>query len=292
MDLISLIVPVYNVAPYLHRCINSILEQSYQNIEILLINDGSTDNSAFICQEYAEKDSRIRVIHQSNQGPSAARNTGISAAKGDYIAFIDSDDFIEKDYLKNLYQAAVQNQSDIAVCNFTSFNEERQSFLFSITSDMYFEKTYSVNEWLALENSPRYNLFLVFTFSCLKLFKRELFTGIFFPVGKLREDDATIYKLYLKANQITFINRGSYYYSQRKDGLSRNDMLIDIEGMIHNMEERISLLTTLGYDTVEQIDAYIKRLEKCQVDALKVGQISLYHQLSTKLDLIKHHSAK
>lgn len=289
MNLISIIVPVYNVEQYLKRCIDSLLAQTYSNFELLLINDGSTDNSPFICQEYVQQDSRIRLIHQENAGPSAARNKGIATAKGDYLTFIDSDDFVEADYLETLHTAAVSNQSDIAACNFNSFNEDRKSFLFSITSEMYFEKTYSVEEWLSLENSPRYNLFLAFTFSPLKLFKRKLFEDVYFPVGKLREDDATIYKLYLKANQITFINRGSYYYSQRGDGLSRSSMLQDIEGMIRNMEERIALLSVLGYDTTEQMDAYTKRLQKCQTDALRAGQIDLYHQLSTKLDLIENH---
>lgn len=290
MNLITIIVPVYNVEKYLKRCIDSILAQTYSHFELLLINDGSTDTSALICQEYVQQDERVHLIHQENAGPSAARNTGIASAKGDYVTFIDSDDFVESDYLETLIEAALKNQSDIAISNFNSFNEERQSYLFSITSDMYFEKTYSVEEWLSLENSPRYNLFLTFTFSPFKLFKKELFEGVYFPVGRLREDDATIYKLYLKANHITFINRGTYYYSQRGDGLSRGSMLKDIEGMILNMEERLALLTTLGYDTTEQVKAYIKRLEKCQTDALRAGQMALYHQLSTKLDLIQNHA--
>lgn len=289
-ELISVIVPVYNVERYLERCLNSILKQTYTRFELLLINDGSTDNSAQICEDYAKKDSRIRVIHQENAGPSAARNKGIELSRGDYITFIDSDDFVEDYYLQNLYTALIKNDADISVCNFNSFNEERQSFLFSITSDKYFEKVYEVEEWLNQENTAQNNLYLVFTFSPLKLFKKELFSGIYFPNGRLREDDATIYKLYLKANKIAFINQGSYYYSQRREGLSRNGgMLDDITSMISNAEERMALLVTLGYDVEQHIDAYIKRLRKCHADALRAGQIELYQHLTTKLDLITYH---
>lgn len=288
-EMISVIVPVYNVESYLRRCLDSLLRQTYTDFELVLVNDGSTDGSAEICEEYARKDSRIRVLHQENAGPSAARNHGVEHANGAYVTFVDSDDFVEDYYLYELHRALVENGADISICNFNSFNEERQSFLFSITSEMYFEKTYTVEEWLNQENTARYNLYLTFTFSPLKLFKRELFDGVYFPVGRLREDDATIYKLYLKASKIAFINQGSYYYSQRSEGLSRSGMLEDIASMISNAEERIALLATLGYDVTEHRDSYIKRLRKCQADSLKAGQIGLYRQLSTKLDLIEHY---
>lgn len=288
-ETISVIVPVYNVESYLKRCLDSLLKQTYTDFELLLINDGSTDSSALICEEYASKDSRIRVIHQENAGPSAARNRGIELAQGSYITFVDSDDFVEADYLENLHTALVKNEADISICNFNSFNEERKSFLFSITKEMYFEQVYTVEEWLNQENTAKNNLYLTFTFSPLKLFKRELFDGIVFPVGRLREDDATIYKLYLKAKKIAFINQGAYYYSQRSEGLSRNGMLDDIRSMISNAEERIALLVTLGYDVKEHVDSYIKRLKKCQADSLRAGQIQLYQDLTTKLDLIEQH---
>lgn len=289
MGLISIIVPVYNVAPYLHRCLDSIVKQTYSHFEVLLINDGSTDGSAAICQEYVDKDSRIRLVHQENRGPSAARNLGISLAKGEYVTFIDSDDFVEATYLELLHKALVTNHSDISVCNFTSFNEERQAFLFSITSEMYFEKTYSVQEWLRQENQGRHNLHLVFTFSPMKLFKRSLWEGIAYPLGRLREDDATIYKTYLKAKRITFINQPLYYYSQSPTGLSRNVMREDIVSMVSIAEERIALLLALGYDVTEHLDSYIKRLKKCRDDALSSGQIEVYQHLQNKLDLIDNH---
>ncbi|HFU4203503.1 TPA: SP_1767 family glycosyltransferase [Streptococcus suis] len=284
-SLISVIVPVYNVEPYLKRCLDSLLKQTHQDCEFILINDGSTDGSAFILEEYAKKDQRIRLIHQTNAGVSAARNKGIELARGAFITFVDSDDFVEDTYLEGLYTAAVQSGSDIAAVNFTSFNEERQSFLFFQNEDNYFERVYSVQEWLDLEGNMKNNMHLTFTFSPLKLFKRELFGDIRYPIGRLREDDATIYKLYLKANQIHFTNQGPYYYSQRAEGLSRTTMLDDIATMISNAEERLALLLALGYDTKAQLASYVARLEKCQKDALSAGQMELYQQISVKLDL-------
>ncbi|HEM3522968.1 SP_1767 family glycosyltransferase [Streptococcus suis] len=284
-SLISVIVPVYNVKPYLARCLDSLLKQTHTNFELLLVNDGSKDGSAFILEEYAKKDSRIRVIHQENMGVSAARNRAIDEAKGSYITFIDSDDFVEDFYLEHLYQSAVASGSDIAATNFSSFNEERQSFLFYHTKESYFQKVYSVQAWMDLEGDMKNNMHLAFTFSPLKLFKRELFGDIRYPVGRLREDDATIYKLYLKANQIHFTNEGTYYYSQRAEGLSRTAMHDDIATMVSNAEERISLMVALGYNPAAQITSYVERLKKCRGDALYAGQINLYRTICSKIDL-------
>ena len=290
--LISVIVPVYNVQNYLKRCVDSLLNQSYTQLDIILVNDGSTDGSGPICEDLARQDKRIRVFHQENAGVSAARNFALRQAQGDYVTFVDSDDFVEESYLEHLYTALHKNDADIAICNFTSFNEERQSFLFFLKSEDYFEKIYTVQEWLGQETMARYNMYLVFAFSTLKLFKRELFEGIYFPLHRVREDDATIYKLYLKAKRIAYINEGTYYYSQRSDSLSHTVMQADIATMISNAEERISLLALLGYDISQLVVSYLQRLYKCQKDALNAGQIELYAQLSTKINLYEHYRQK
>lgn len=287
--LISIVVPVYNVKPYLSHCLDSLLKQTYSKWELLLINDGSTDSSGAVCQTYAELDPRIRLFHQENQGVSAARNKGLDQDKGDYITFVNSDDFVAETYLEEVLDAALEYQVDIAATNFTSFNEERQSFLFYHHEENDFQTVYSVQEWLNLEGDMANNMHLAFTFSLLKLFKTHLFEGIRYPVGRLREDDATLYKVYLKANAIHFCNHGPYYYSQRRDGLSRTGMLEDISGMITNAEERLALLVAMGYDVQAQIASYKARLKKCQADALYDGQIELYHSLTAKLNLIEYH---
>lgn len=284
---ISIIVPVYNAENYLRRCIDSILEQTYTNFELLLINDGSTDGSAKILEEVKESDSRIRVVHKKNEGVSATRNLGLKLATGDYITFIDSDDFVDKLYLDVLYKSLTENDADIASGNFASFNEERQAFLFFTTEETYFEKVYSPQEWLDQENNPRHNLFLTVIFTPFKLYKRELWEDIEYPVGRVREDDAIIHKLYLRCQRISFVNSAIYFYSQHEDSLSKTVMQKDIATMISNAEERIALMAAMNYDISEHVKSYHKRLEKCFENALNAGQIALAKDIKVKLNLLE-----
>ncbi len=284
---ISIIVPVYNAENYLRRCIDSILEQTYTNFELLLINDGSTDGSAKILEEVKESDSRIRVVHKKNEGVSATRNLGLKLVTGDYITFIDSDDFVDKLYLEVLYKSLTENDADIASGNFASFNEERQTFLFFTTEETYFEKVYSPQEWLDQENNPRHNLFLTVIFTPFKLYKRELWEDIEYPVGRVREDDAIIHKLYLRCQRISFVNSAIYFYSQHEDSLSKTVMQKDIATMISNAEERIALMAAMNYDISEHVKSYHKRLEKCLEDALNAGQIALAKDIKVKLNLLE-----
>ena len=284
---ISIIVPVYNAENYLRRCIDSILEQTYTNFELLLINDGSTDGSAKILEEVKESDSRIRVVHKKNEGVSATRNLGLKLVTGDYITFIDSDDFVDKLYLEVLYKSLTENDADIASGNFASFNEERQTFLFFTTEETYFEKVYSPQEWLDQENNPRHNLFLTVIFTPFKLYKRELWEDIEYPVGRVREDDAIIHKLYLRCQRISFVNSAIYFYSQHEESLSKTVMQKDIATMISNAEERIALMAAMNYDISEHVKSYHKRLEKCLEDALNAGQIALAKDIKVKLNLLE-----
>lgn len=284
---ISIIVPVYNAENYLRRCIDSILEQTYTNFELLLINDGSTDGSAKILEEVKESDSRIRIVHKKNEGVSATRNLGLKLVTGDYITFIDSDDFVDKLYLEVLYKSLTENDADIASGNFASFNEERQTFLFFTTDETYFEKVYSPQEWLDQENNPRHNLFLTVIFTPFKLYKRELWENIEYPVGRVREDDAIIHKLYLRCQRISFVNSAIYFYSQHEDSLSKTVMQKDIATMISNAEERIALMAAMNYDISEHVKSYHKRLEKCLEDALNAGQIALAKDIKVKLNLLE-----
>lgn len=284
---ISIIVPVYNAENYLRRCIDSILEQTYTNFELLLINDGSTDGSAKILEEVKESDSRIRVVHKKNEGVSATRNLGLKLVTGDYITFIDSDDFVDKLYLEVLYKSLTENDADIASGNFASFNEERQTFLFFTTEETYFEKVYSPQEWLDQENNPRHNLFLTVIFTPFKLYKRELWEDIEYPVGRVREDDAIIHKLYLRCQRISFVNSAIYFYSQHENSLSKTVMQKDIATMISNAEERIALMAAMNYDISEHVKSYHKRLEKCLEDALNAGQIALAKDIKVKLNLLE-----
>ena len=284
---LSVVIPVYNIEDYIGKCLDSVLAQTYQNYEVIIVDDGSTDGTAGVCDEYAQKDERIRVIHKKNEGVSATRNLGLKLVTGDYITFIDSDDFVDKLYLEVLYKSLTENDADIASGNFASFNEERQTFLFFTTEETYFEKVYSPQEWLDQENNPRHNLFLTVIFTPFKLYKRELWEDIEYPVGRVREDDAIIHKLYLRCQRISFVNSAIYFYSQHEDSLSKTVMQKDIATMISNAEERIALMAAMNYDISEHVKSYHKRLEKCLEDALNAGQIALAKDIKVKLNLLE-----
>ena len=139
---ITVIVPVYNVENYLNKCLDSLINQTYKNLEIIVINDGSIDNSGEICQEYAQKDNRIVYIEKENGGQSEARNMGLDRMTGSYVAFVDSDDWVELDYVEILYKKITEYQADIAVGNYYSFNESEGMYYFHIFGDSYYEKVY------------------------------------------------------------------------------------------------------------------------------------------------------
>lgn len=144
-DLISVIVPVYNVEPFISSCLDSLSKQIYQNFEVLMINDGSTDNSGVICQEYTESDSRFHYYRKENGGLSDARNAGIARAQGEFISFVDSDDWIEPTYVEDLYRAALFNDAEVAVSNYQEFHQERNVYLIHIFED-YYETHYKDEE--------------------------------------------------------------------------------------------------------------------------------------------------
>lgn len=212
--LISVIIPVYNVEKYLSECINSVINQSYTNYEILLINDGSTDNSHSICLEYESKYNNITVFNQQNKGLSAARNKGIETSKGDYIAFIDSDDLIHKDFLKTLIYNI--EDSDISICNVQEF-QNSISIDYEINNPLKIE-TYSgkeMNEFLYL---PKLELITIIAPN--KLYKKSLWDNNRFPLDRLHEDCFIIYKVIDKATTVKLIDTALYFYRKRNDSIT------------------------------------------------------------------------
>ena len=207
LPLISLIIPVYNVEPYLSSCLDSIINQSYQNLEIILVNDGSTDGSRFLCEQYKQKDSRIILINQKNQGLSSARNTGINSATGKYLSFIDSDDEVKKDYVKKLYSALKKSSANISVCGYNETVPKLETL--SGTAATVRLLTHQENLDLLAWN---------------KLYKKDLFVKnkIFYPVGKVHEDNLTTYKLYSKAEKVAFVPESLYVYRERKGSITKN----------------------------------------------------------------------
>lgn len=210
-DLISIIVPIYNVGRYLEQCLISILEQTYRNLEIILIDDGSTDTSGAICDSYQKNDDRIKVIHQKNGGLSRARNVGIKLAQGTYLAFVDSDDWIEKDYIEKMYEACKSKEADICVCNFEKVWHNKNKSI-PIKAKVYDENVMSImfgQDCTAM------------TVAWNKLYKKELWKEIVFTPGKIHEDESTTYKVFYKAKRIVVINEILYHYRMLETSITR-----------------------------------------------------------------------
>lgn len=217
MNIVTVIVPVYNVEKYIGKCIESILNQTYVSLQVILVNDGSTDNSGFICDSYKEKDPRINVIHQENGGLSSARNIALRNAIGEYIICVDSDDYIHPKMVEILLYALKKNQSDISVCNIFEVNDDEDKPFQDINEDI---KYYNFDVEDALKEMLVQGKFDVS--ACGKLYKSELFNNIKYPEGKLYEDLGTTYKLVAKSKKITYVNENMYANLQRKGSLTRN----------------------------------------------------------------------
>lgn len=212
-DLISIIIPFLNQEMYLKRCVDSVLKQSYSNLQIILIDDGSTDKSIEISDDYAKTDSRVMVYHQENKGLSGARNKGIELSKGKYISFIDSDDFVAEDYVLHLYENLIQNNADISIIEAKAFyNEKYVEPKNDAISLMVLDSKKALKELLCSD--------FYFTISCGKLYKKELFQSISFPIGKIFEDVGTTYKLILESKNIVCSNEILYNYLIHKNSLT------------------------------------------------------------------------
>ena len=216
--MISVIVPVYNVERYIRQCVESILEQTYADLEIILVDDGSTDGSGSICDEYKLKDNRVVVIHKCNGGLSEARNAGLDIARGEYIGFVDSDDYIEPDMYEVLYKNCERYAADLAAARFVKFNtqgEVRKNFTENI-------EVFSREEMLRLfiVGDRRYEI----TMSVWdRLYKRELISDLRFPVGKCYEDIVFSTKVIEKSKINVYIDRALYHYRLREDSISGED---------------------------------------------------------------------
>ena len=239
--LISIVVPVYNVEKYLKKCVNSLCNQTYKNIEILLIDDGSTDNSRIICDELKQNDNRIKVLHKTNQGLSSARNEGIKLASGKLLAFVDSDDFIEKDMMELLYKNLIEYNADISVCGYIMVYKDKNVFI-SNNEDIVVYKRIEALEKMFLKN----DIGMIF---CNKLFKKDLFKNIEFPLFKNFEDINTMYKIINKADKIVYDPSEKYYYIQRENSINgKNFKSKKFNNKIYDL-----------YDAVNEVYEFIRK---------------------------------
>lgn len=235
MPLISVIVPVYKVEKYIHKCVDSIIAQTFTDFELFLVDDGSPDNCGKICDEYAEKDNRIIVIHKENGGLSDARNVAIDKAKGEYLTFIDSDDYVSENHLETLYNALISTGSDIAIANISSFDDDGYN-------DEFYRPTSEVE---VLENEE---MFKTIYQPCAqsKLYKKYIFDDIRYPFGRLYEDFFVYHDVLAKANRLVLTGCNTYYYLLRSDSIMRQKYRLQFTDIIDALEVRIKKLEELG----------------------------------------------
>ena len=217
--LISVIVPVYNVEQYLDTCIRSVLQQSYPLFELLLVDDGSTDSSGALCDRWKKRDGRIRVFHQDNAGLSVARNKGIREAKGEYLCFVDSDDWIHEAYLQVLYENIRAFHGDAACCRYRSFADKGQApeRAWHVENDPYLCSRESLWDTLTDVGADCGSTWLVVSWN--KLIRRECFGEWNFPEGKWHEDEFFIHRLLLRINRFVDTPAQLYAYRKRADSI-------------------------------------------------------------------------
>lgn len=241
--LISIIIPVYKVEKYLEKCIKSVLDQTYKNIQIILVDDGSPDNCGNICDNYAKIDNRIEVIHKANGGLSEARNVGLKVARGEYIGFVDSDDYVSNEMFENLYNTLISNDVDVSICNFYTVINNKNIIKNADNGVEIYNKLEILKEILLDKKIQSY--------AWNKLYKRELFKDIEYPVGKKYEDIGTTFYILEKCNKIAVSGSPEYYYITRGDSIVNNNT----EGTVIDY---ISLIS----DRYDYIDKKYKELKK------------------------------
>ncbi len=212
--LISVIVPVYNVEKYIRRCLESIVKQSYQNLEIIVVDDGSTDNSGNICDDIASEDSRITVIHQKNLGLAGARNTGLDIYKGEYVCFIDSDDYIHPEYVSYLYKLCIDNDCKMAICDSISASDDSTYGKFDSKSE---PTIYTGKELLDMFYGDMHGVIVV---AWDKLIHRSCIGSSRFPQGLIHEDESSTFRFIYNAEKIAYTPNQLYSYFTRADSIT------------------------------------------------------------------------
>lgn len=281
--------PIFNSSKFLPKCINSLLAQTYQNIEIILVNDGSTDNSLAICQKFADADHRIRLVNQENNGIAAARNNGIAHATGDYLCFVDSDDFIDPDYCQSLIDIQKNSGADIVVTSFKYLIDDQYNVLTSpYPEDPQFDGIYTSEQWLSVA-FPNMQLNVT---NCMwsKLFRRNLFDSVRFPESLIvGEDTSIIWLLYLKANAIAFKNLSKYIYRRHSDEIVNSHNRWNAQ-LVKVMESKFALLSSIGYETSTLIPRFNRYLDLSIKESFSDGNVQVSENNSMLSSMIKRYN--
>lgn len=234
MSKISIILPVYNVESYLERSLQSILKQSLPLFELITVNDGSTDTSGEICEAYAQKDQRIRLIHQENQGLSMARNKGLEVATGEYVLFVDSDDYLHQDLLKVLYHNLKKHQADVSISNYELVYEGESG-----RETAPYENNIKVLEPIEavkeIVQESRTQMIIAWG----KLYKKSLFEEVKYPRGKVHEDEFVTYKVFYQSKRIVVTDAKLYFYWQRKESITGDSYSLKRLDKLKGLEEAI-----------------------------------------------------
>lgn len=285
-NIISVIVPIYNVTKYLKQCLDSIIQQTYTNLEIILVDDGSTDQSGPICDSYKEKDSRITVIHKKNGGLSDARNAGLNICKGDYISFVDSDDYLSPYFYEILMGVAEKQNCDIvALKGGTSFWDEEEEPVLAKSKEeiaVHYLSSHDVLERMLYQE--------IATGAQFKIYKKETFNNIRFPVGYLYEDVATTYKPFFNAKKCAIVEADIYAYRKRRDSIIRQSfsskkmICLDIFDQLVNDEQikgvglqkaAKSRVYAMTYSVFLQVPRSDKKTQRIIWNKLKTVQIDV-----------------
>lgn len=290
---VSVIVSVHNIQDYVSDCIRSIVDQDYSNLEIILVDDGSTDRSLKICENFAAKDPRIRVIYEESRGAGAARNHGVDCSTGDYITFIDGDDIVENNYVSTLVEQKEKFKSDIAI----TFNKEFYKDTYYVLldpapSDEKYDGIYSPVEWLKTFFPTRNS---AYNSACMKLYDRSLFNTIKYPEPHIVLEDAfTTWKLILSAKRISFQNILTYNYRKnRPDSITTNGENSSFHySDVKVLEEKIATMNASGLDTSYMYGYYKKCLQLLNSTALKAGDYQTAKSTQLKIQLISKYDER
>lgn len=255
LPLISIITPVYNVEQYLRQCLDSIIMQDFQSWELILVDDGSTDNSGTICDEYALKDMRIRVLHKENTGQADSRNVALQLAKADLIGFVDSDDWIEKDMYDVLYRILIENQADIAICGyFLDYNDGAETSCCDLGKNIVYGRDEALE--LILEDK------IIKSFLWDKLFRREVITDLL-PKFYYYEDYATLFKWFVNAKRVVFSQKPEYHYRQRKGSTDHDEDPLKKYHFFVAEQDR--------YNYLQRNHLFLERSKEFSAKVIKIG---------------------
>ena len=234
---ISIVIPVYNAEQYVERCLKSVCGQTYTNIEVVVVDDGSTDKSGDLCDQIAKRDPRVRVYHTKNGGPSAARNTALNHISGEYLTFVDADDYISEQFLEIMYQACVEEQAEISICEYIRVTTDHYEF----QTDKKKNTCISGREAVKLQFTACAEKMIV---SWGKLYKREFWENLSYPEGRVNEDISTSYQVQYAAQRVAMVDQVLYAYVQSEHSIMREEFSIKRLDVLYAYKERYDYFIT------------------------------------------------